>query len=761
MTALALRRRGLVVAVVSLVTVLAAVGIARLRTAVGYRAFLGDRHSAVRTLDDFVERFGGGVPVVAVWSCRETPVCESALDARSLAMAADVATRLAKVDGVLRVDSPATTPVLVQPAIGLPESRRLTRDGRPVADRAEVASAALSSPLWRGQLVSDDGTAGAIVVQLASTDGTTSRRVVHALERALRPYEAEGFAFALVGGPVEFVVAGAELERTMHRIVPLMVGLIAVVLTVVVGAPRATACVLGAVGLVVVWVLGLAGWIGWPETSLTQALPPLLLVVGVCDGVHLFSAVRRRPATDAPAVRVVAAADEVRGACVMTSVTTMAGFGSLATSGLQSIERFGILAALGVGAAFVVTFMVVPVAFVWSGVAGEPAGRRHGRLDAVAAGIAGTAARRAGVVLAATAIAAAVAGWGIGRVRFGATFEDLYGAHSRVVRWAATVERTLRRPDTLEIALRAPDGGGAAAPTAEAFRVLDALARSLAGVPALGREWSILDAMRHLNGMVHRDPLVLDGREDERGRPGSLLRLIASEEPVLVGRWVAPDGTLRLSVEADKVPQDELTATLAAVRARVAAVVPPGWTVVVTGPLAVVQQMLDEIRATQLRSFAWAAVVVGALVGLFFRAAIATTLVLLLAVLPVELTLGLMGATGMPLDVGSAMVAAVVLGIAVDDAIHVLVAWRRLRRDGAPPLAAVLAALRITGPPVIGTSLALAAGFATLLLSPWHSIAAFGLTAGLAILLSLVAVLVVLPAIVACAPARAGASPAP
>lgn len=757
MTAFALRRRGVVVALAALATSLAAVGVARLEPAVGYRAFLGEAHPTVQGLDDFVERFGGGVPVLAVWSCRESAACRTAVDEPSLVMAADVAARVSAVPGVLRVDSPATTPVLVQPAIGLPESRRLTRDGRPVRDHAALGAQALASPLWRGQLVSDDGTAGAIVVQLASTEGAASRRVVGALEDALRPYEEAGFAFALAGGPVEFVVAGAELEGTMTRIVPLMVGLIAVVLVVVVGAPRATACVLGAVGLVVVWVLGLAGWIGWPETSLTQALPPLLLVVGVCDGVHLFGAVRRRPAGEDPTSRALAAANEVRFACLMTSVTTMAGFGSLATSGLESIERFGVLAALGVGAAFVVTFTVVPIAFVWTGAARATPGAATGRLGGVAPRIGALAARHAGSVLAATAILAGLAAWGVGRVRFDATFEDLYGAESRVVRWAETVGRTLRRPDTLEIAIRAPAPGPRAAPPADAFRVLDALARSLDGVDALGREWSILDAMRDLNRMVHRDELVLDGREDERGRPGSLLRLAESEEPALVARWVAPDGMLRLSVAADKVPQDELTATLASVRARIAAVVPADWTVIVSGPLAVVQEMLDEIRATQLASFGWAVVVVGALVGAFFRSVVATALVMLLAILPVALTLGVMGAAGVPLDVGSAMVAAVVLGIAVDDAIHVLVVWGRERAAGAAPLPAVLGALRVTGPPVIGTSLALAAGFATLLLSPWQSIAGFGLTAGLAILLSLVAVVIVLPALVACVPDRSRA----
>ena len=51
-------------------------------------------------------------------------------------------------------------------------------------------------------------------------------------------------------------------------------------------------------------------------------------------------------------------------------------------------------------------------------------------------------------------------------------------------------------------------------------------------------------------------------------------------------------------------------------------------------------------------------------------------------VLPVVATIGAMGVLGVPLDPGSAMVAAVVLGISDDDAIHLLTQYRRLRGEG-------------------------------------------------------------------------------
>ena len=66
LTALTLRRRGVAWLVLILVTLAAVLGIVRLDSAVGYRSLLGEHHPVVRQLDAFVERFGGGLPLVEI-----------------------------------------------------------------------------------------------------------------------------------------------------------------------------------------------------------------------------------------------------------------------------------------------------------------------------------------------------------------------------------------------------------------------------------------------------------------------------------------------------------------------------------------------------------------------------------------------------------------------------------------------------------------------------------------------------------------------
>ena len=70
------------------ITALAAAGFPRIATEVGYRGVLGDTHPSVLELEAFIARFGGGLPVFAVYSCAESRACDSVFDDAPLRMAA-------------------------------------------------------------------------------------------------------------------------------------------------------------------------------------------------------------------------------------------------------------------------------------------------------------------------------------------------------------------------------------------------------------------------------------------------------------------------------------------------------------------------------------------------------------------------------------------------------------------------------------------------------------------------------------------------
>ncbi len=140
-------------------------------------------------------------------------------------------------------------------------------------------------------------------------------------------------------------------------------------------------------------------------------------------------------------------------------------------------------------------------------------------------------------------------------------------------------------------------------------------------------------------------------------------------------------------------------------------------------------------------------VIVFAMVGVLLRSFPLTLAAIPTNLFPVALVFGIMGWTGIPLDIATATIGAIVLGIAVDDTIHFLFRYRDARAEGASREEAVGRTCRETGRAVVYASLVLAIGFAVLATSASRSIASFGIVASVSIAGAALADLFLLPAL--------------
>ena len=98
-----------------------------------------------------------------------------------------------------------------------------------------------------------------------------------------------------------------------------------------------------------------------------------------------------------------------------------------------------------------------------------------------------------------------------------------------------------------------------------------------------------------------------------------------------------------------------------------------------------------------------------------------------------------MGWSGLPLSVGTSIVGCAALGLAVDDTAHVL---GHLSRDRA-----LEETYRIVGRPLMLTTLALSAGFSTLMLSDFQSVAILGKAITITLCVALLFDLLLLPSL--------------
>jgi hypothetical protein len=167
----------------------------------------------------------------------------------------------------------------------------------------------------------------------------------------------------------------------------------------------------------------------------------------------------------------------------------------------------------------------------------------------------------------------------------------------------------------------------------------------------------------------------------------------------------------------------------------------------ITGKTLIANKLIDFIVSSQAQSLTLALVLIFLLMLRIFRSLKLGVISLVPNILPVLFNFAVMGLFDIPLNTATAIIAAVAIGIAVDDTIHFICNYQHLRQTGADAVNAVEQSILDKGHPIITTSLIMTGAFAILLFGSFVPTIQFGLLCSLIMLFAIVADLVVLPAI--------------
>jgi len=161
-----------------------------------------------------------------------------------------------------------------------------------------------------------------------------------------------------------------------------------------------------------------------------------------------------------------------------------------------------------------------------------------------------------------------------------------------------------------------------------------------------------------------------------------------------------------------------------------------------------------RILRSQRNTAGGSTLVIGLVLTLLWRSPWLALLSLATNAIPVALVLAFAGFAGVPLNSITIMVAAVCLGIVVDDSIHFITHWRDQRRQGLSAGDAVAAAFRVKGRPMVFTSWILIAIFSIFWFSSFPPVVQFGGLAAVAFAGALATVLFFLPSVLCVARIR-------
>ena len=621
-----------------------------------------------------------------------------------------------------------------------------------------------------GQLVSKDGTTAAVVVALRPEleDHSLLDAPLAELQEQLDTLvtdeasaeaaaSAEGVAVAdgtthysvqFAGLPFVRVETVRNLKSEQRGFWPLTAVVYLLLLFVLYRHLGMTVLPLVAVGFASLWGLAVLPLTGTQVNVVNNIVPSLVLVIGVCNAVHMlhsFRQARWRGQDPSQAARTMMA--ELGFPAFLTTVTTAIGFASLMTARNESLRQLGWQAGAGVMLSYVALVILLPT--VTSLFPDRPLARGTSRdgwgearwLD----GLVGTMQRWPKTVLVGACAALVLCLWVGSRVPVDANVIDTFPPGHPIYESNRLVEDELGGIQPLEIELAAEPG---VFTSGDGLRQVFVIQRALEQQETVLTTSTLVDLVAEVQGVVDDDD-VMAALTDDNIR--SAVDILERFQPKALRQFLSADGTrLRLATRLCACGIQASLRTLTDIEAHKAEWLAPlgeNATLRMTGNAYISARGLDFFIRDLLFSLATASLVIFVVMVIVFRSLRVGLLSVLPTVLPLALTLGTMPLWGYQLNTSTAVVFCITIGMAVDNTIHILTRFRVLRQEGMALEEAIRQTFRHAGAAVVASNLLLIAGFSILFTSDFEPVFRVAALTTTTIAAAMVAAIVVLPAL--------------
>jgi len=583
-----------------------------------------------------------------------------------------------------------------------------------------------------------------------------------------------GRVLAAAEGPEEFFYTGtghvkyeaaAMMRRDLLWLAPLALLLMTLAFWLSSRTKRGVILPAMSVGIALVWTLGVLVLLGKTITLGTFMVPPLLLVVGSAYVIHVTAHYYEQAELSGDPREVVRETIErVWTPFLISALTTIVGFGSLMVSRIPAIFDLGFLAVIGVVALTVCALTVLPAMLVLLPV--ERVAQRARSSSALLEGLFGRlgtwASNSRYAILATGALVAAIGLMGIPRIQADSDFMEYFTPDSRVRRDNETINREIVGSNPFYIVVEGAKDG--TMERWEVLRLVKELQAFVETLPGVTSSLSLVDYLELLESGLASNA-AKDIVVDDQGRlqaaevpkpfweePRNLTQVVAmvKQSPATFSGVVTKDFRrasilVRTRLAGTRAVQD----TLEKIRGYVDEHFPADLAVHMTGSLVLVNRTAESIVSGQVQSLGMALVAIFVVMALMFLSARIGLLAVIPNVLPVVFFFGVLGWFGIDLNLGTSLIAATSLGLAVDSTIHYMARFNRELQGETDQTAAIQRTLRSVGTPILYTTSALLLGFLVFGLSSFVPIRDFGLLTGVTLAISLVANLALLPALLA------------
>jgi len=572
------------------------------------------------------------------------------------------------------------------------------------------------------------------------------------------------------GVPVVNMWMNDYMHSDLFRNIPLVLLVVIIVFYVNFRSVRGVILPFVTLGLAELWILGLMGYIGYRITGVGVSIPPLMIAVGSSYAIHLlnqyysdFNAIMKMDKRAGLSVSM----SRISLTILLAGLTTFIAFMTLATSQVSAIREWGIASAIGVMFAVFISCSLIPASLVLlprtrPSVLFKKNKAITTMVDRIIALMAKGAIVHYRKVLIVVGILITISLAGVSRINIETSFMNYFREYDPVKLSSEIISDKFGGGWSYDILIDSGRVDGVKDPGF--LLMIEDLRQWLVSDenPQLniGRTESFSDFIKTMHMAMNNDDIsffripdnpldIIDyleiysgDDEDSDGRfdgfepfvdidfrSCNLLARLCEKEDYHVG-------TTEISRIADEIA-DYLDRTL-----------PEDTSYTISGFPMMNVKLVHYIVKGQMQSLFLSLLVVGLIVALLFRQIKAGPLALIPMSIAVIINFGIMGWLQIDLDMATSVIAAITIGIGVDDTIHFLNAFHHNRVQGLSIDETIRHTLAISGKAILFTSLALVFGFSTLITSNFLPIAMFGILTATTMINTTIGALLILPSVI-------------
>jgi len=544
-------------------------------------------------------------------------------------------------------------------------------------------------------------------------------------------------------------------------------------------------------------MLGWLSWIDWRLTVISSNFVALLLIMVFAFTIYVVVRYREVHALNPDweqADLVMQTMRDMAVPCLYSALTTIVAFMSLVMSGIRPVIDFGWMMTIGLTVGFVLVFVVLPAGLMILA-KGEPKDRGDNSA-ALTVRFSKLAEFHGGKILSLSFLVVLVSVWGVTKLEVENRFVDYFKSDSEIHQGLSVIDRQLGGTVTLDIILDAdknivdvvesdasdeedpfaddvapaaddelgaeedPFADGdedAFADESDTTKAVPSYWFSVAGLDQIKQLHNYLESLPEVGKVQSLATVYQLAHDINNGKLNdfelNVLRNMLSDDiknflitPYLVDEQQQTRITLRVIETTPDLKRAELVEKI-----RQYAVSDVGFKpeqVNFTGMLVLYNNMLQSLFASQISTIGVVFVSIMLMMIVLFRSFKIALIAILPNILAAGTVLGAMGLVGIPLDMMTTTIAAIVVGVGVDQAIQYFYRFRIEFALDQNYVEAMHRSHASIGRAMYYTSVTIVVGFSILMLSQFIPSIYFGVLTAFAMFMAIIGSLTLLPKLI-------------